>query len=238
MNKFRYGLIPLMIAAGFGASAVRADDNGDDRRFYVAPMGSYILEDKARGTSGGYGGVMAVGKRVTHGLELELLGTFNQFDTDQGKFSTPQPNSMRLFGGGAGANVYLFPSAEGIFKGLFLHVDVLRGQGRNQPGQVRDYSSTIFDPGLGWDFPLHITLGGLIAPGMTLRTEALYHLDEHNRDIIGTNNSGGQKYFSEAQFNVGLRIPLGGRSQPAVAAPPPPPPEVVPVEQPAPAAEP
>ncbi|MBV8062192.1 MAG: OmpA family protein [Nevskia sp.] len=233
MNKFRYGLIPLMIAAGFGASPVRADDNGDDRRFYVAPMGSYILEDKARGTSGGYGGVVAVGKRVTHGLELELLGTFHQFDTDQSKFSTPQPNSMRLFGGGTGANIYLAPSSEGIFKGLFLHVDVLRGQGRNQPGQVTNYSSTIFDPGLGWDFPLNITLGGLIAPGMTLRTEALYHLDEHNRDIIGTNNSGGQKYFSEAQFNVGLRIPLGGHSKPAEQPAPAPAPEVVPVEQPA-----
>ena len=238
MNKFRYGLIPLMIAASFGASAVRADDNGDDRRFYVAPMGSYTLEDKARGTSGGYGGVMAVGKRLTHGLELELLGTYTQFDTDKGKFSTPQPNSMRLYGGGAGANVYLFPSSEGIFKGLFLHVDVMRGQGKSQPGQVRDYTSTIFDPGLGWDFPLNITLGGLIAPGMTLRTEALYHLDEHNRDIIGTNNTGGQKYFSEAQFNVGLRIPLGGRSKPAAQPAPEPAPAVVPTEQPAPAPEP
>ena len=239
MNKFRHGLIPLMIAASFGAGAVRADDYGaDDRRFYVAPMGSYTLEDKARGTDGGYGGVVAVGKRVTRGLELELLGSFTQYDTNQGKFSTPQPNSMRVFGGGAGANVYLAPSAEGVFKGLFLHVDVMRGQGKNQPGQVRDYTSTIFNPGLGWDFPLNITLGGLIAPGMTLRTEALYHLDEHNRDIIGTNNTGGQKYFSEAQFNVGLRIPLGGRSKPPVEQPPAPPPEVVPVEQPAPAAEP
>ena len=211
MNKFRYGLMPLMIAATFGASAVRADDNGDDRRFYVAPMGSYTLADKARGTDNGYGGVVAVGKRVTRGLELELLGSITQFDTKQGDFATAQPNSMRLFAAGAGANVFLAPSSDSILKGLFLHVDVMRGQGRNQPGQVNDYTSTVFDPGLGLDIPLNITLGGLIAPGMTLRTEALYHLDEHNRDIIGTNNTGGQKYFSEAQFNIGLHIPLGGQ---------------------------
>ena len=145
---------------------------------------------------------------------------------------------MRLFAAGAGANVFLAPSSDSVLKGLFLHVDVMRGQGRNQPGQVNDYTSTVFDPGLGLDIPLNITLGGLIAPGMTLRTEALYHLDEHNRDIIGTNNTGGQKYFSEAQFNIGLHIPLGGRSAPPVQAAPEPAPAVVPVEQPAPAPEP
>ena len=234
MNRFRYGLIPLMIAATFGVSAVRADDSADDRRVYVAPMGSYTLADKARGTDNGYGGVVAVGKRFTRGLELEILGSFTQYDTKQGDFSTAQPNSMRAYGAGGGANVYLFPSAESFVHGLFLHVDVMRGQANNQPGPVREYTSTIFHPGLGWDFPLNITLGGLIAPGMTLRTEALYQLDSHNRDVIGTNTSGGQKSFTEAQFNIGLRIPLGGRSKPAAEAPPEPPPAVVPTEEPAP----
>ena len=234
MNRFRYGLIPLMIAATFGASAVRADDTADDRRVYVAPMGSYVLADKARGTDNGYGGVVAVGKRFTRGLELEILGSFTQYDTKQGDFSTAQPNSMRAYGAGGGANVYLFPSAESFVHGLFLHVDVMRGQANNQPGPVREYTSTIFHPGFGWDFPLNITLGGLIAPGMTIRTEALYQLDSHNRDVIGTNNTGGQKSFTEAQFNIGLRIPLGGRSKPAAEAPPEPPPAVVPTEEPAP----
>jgi outer membrane protein OmpA-like peptidoglycan-associated protein len=231
MNRFRYGLIPLMVAATFGATAVRADDTADDRRVYVAPMGSYTLADDARGTDGGYGGVVAIGKRFTRGLELELLGSFTQYDTKQGDFSTAQPNSMRVFGAGGGANVYLFPSAESFIHGLFLHVDVMRGQANNQPGPVREYTSTIFHPGLGWDFPLNITLGGLIAPGMTLRTEALYQLDSHNRDVIGTNDTGGQKSFTEAQFNIGLRIPLGGRLKPAAEAPPEPPPAVVPTEE-------
>ncbi|MDE0855439.1 MAG: hypothetical protein OSA97_13555, partial [Nevskia sp.] len=235
MNKFRYGLIPLVIAASLGASAVRADDTSDDRRIYVAPMGSYTLADKARGTDNGYGGVMAVGKRFTKGLELELLGSFTQYDTKKGDFSTAQPNSMRLYGAGAGANVYLFPSAESFIHGLFLHVDVMRGQGDNQPGQVREYTSTIFDPGFGWDFPLNTTLWGLVAPGMSLRTEALYRLDSHNRGVIGTNNTGDQKSFTEAQFNIGLRIPLGGRNKPAAEAPPEPPPAVVPTEEPPPA---
>jgi len=233
MNKFRYGLIPLMIAATFGATAVRADDTGDDRRVYIAPMGDYTLADKARGTQNGYGGVIAVGKRFTKGLELELLGSFTQYDVNQGKFDTPQPNSMRAYGAGAGANVYLFPSAESFVNGLFLHVDVMRGQADNQPGPVREYTSTLFNPGFGWDFPLNITLGGLIAPGMTIRTEALYHLDSHNRGVIGTNDVGDQKSFTEAQFNIGLRIPLGGRVKPVTEAPPEPPPAVVPTEEPA-----
>jgi len=238
MNRFRYGLIPLMLAATFGATAVRADDStsADDRRVYVTPMGSFTLADKVRGTDDGFGGGIAVGKRLTKGLELELLGNFTEYDTKQADFSTPQPKSMRAYGIGAGANLYLFPSAESVIHGLFLHVDVMRGKADKQPGPVTNYSSTLFDPGLGWDFPLNVTLGGLIAPGMTLRTEALYHLDSNNRDSIGTNDSGDrdQKAFQEAQFNIGLRIPLGGRVQPAAAAPPEPPPAVVPAEEPPP----
>ena len=105
MNRFRYGLIPLMIAASFGSANAWADP--DDRRVYIAPMGSYTLADDARGTDNGYGGTVAVGKRLTRGLELELLGNFTQFDTKKSEFSTPQPSSMRVWGGGAGANVYL-----------------------------------------------------------------------------------------------------------------------------------
>jgi outer membrane protein OmpA-like peptidoglycan-associated protein len=234
MKRFRYGLIPLMIAATFGPAVVRADDTSaaDDRRVYIAPMGTYTLADKARGTDNGIGGEMAVGKRFTRGLELELLGSYTGYSTKQGDFSTPQPKGARVYGAGAGANVFLAPSADWFIHGLFLHVDVMRGQGLDQPGPVNSYTSTLFNAGFGYDFPLHLTFGGLFAPGMAIRTEALYHLDSHNRDVIGTNTTGGQKDFTEAQFNIGLHIPLGGRSSPAAPPPPEPPTEVVPAPEP------
>jgi outer membrane protein OmpA-like peptidoglycan-associated protein len=228
MNKFRYGLIPLVIAATFGSAAARAQDT-DDRRVYIAPMGTFTLADKARGTDDGYGGEVAVGKRFTKGLELEILGSFTHYGTKQGDFSTPQPNAVRMYGAGAGANVFLAPSADWFVKGLFLHVDVMRGQAFDQPGPVNEYTSTVFNAGFGYDFPINLTFGGLFAPGMAIRTEALYHLDSHNRDVIGTNTTGGQKDFTEAQFNIGLHIPLGGR-----AGPPPPPPPPPPCQPPAP----
>ncbi len=232
-NGFRKGLIPLSIVAMFGAAAVRADDSSDDRRFYIAPMGTYTLADKVRGTDNGFGGELAIGKRFTKGLELELLGGFTEYTTKQGDFSTPQPGSMRVWSFGAGANIYLLPSSESILKGLFLHVDVMRGQAENQPGPDSAYSTTLFNPGLGWDFPLNITLGGLIGPGMTIRTEALYHFDAHNQAAIGTNTTGDpdQKSFQEAQFNIGLHIPFGGAAKPPAEAPPEPGPAVVPPEE-------
>jgi outer membrane protein OmpA-like peptidoglycan-associated protein len=198
-------------------------------------MFTYTLADKARGTDNGIGGTLALGKRVTHGLELELVGFFSDYHTKQEDFSTPQSKSMRLYGGGLGANLYLAPS---MVPGLFLHLDVMRGQANGQPGpsSAAHYGTTMFDAGLGYDVPLRFTLGGLI-DYPSLRFEALYRQDSNNKGTIGTNTNGDQHYFTEAAFNVGLRIPFGRVAAPAVEPAPPPPVQVVP-EAPAPAAPP
>jgi len=236
MNSVRHGLgFGLAAAVVVLSTSAAAQVDTSDRRFYISPMFTYTLADQARGTDDGLGGTIAVGKRLTKGLDLEVLGFYSQYDTKQDEFSSlgPQPNSARLYGGGLGANILLFPSSASFLNGLYLHADVMRGQGLNQPGKIRDYSSTIFDAGFGYDLPLNITLGGLFAPGMALRLEALYRNDGHGRGEIGTNFNGDQKYFTEAAFNVGLRIPLGGRVSPPATPPPEQPPQVVPVEQPA-----
>jgi len=229
MKRLYLGLIPLMAAAAFGTAW--ADDAPFDGRLYVAPMGSYTIADKSRGTDDGFGGTLAVGKRITRNLELELLGDFTDYDTKQGDFSTPQPKSARAYGLGGGANFYLLPSAPWYARGLLMHVDVMRGQVNGQPGPLNNYKTTLFDAGLGWDFPLDTLLGGLIGPGFTLRTEALYHLDLNNQNAVGTYVAGenGQNKFNEVQFNIGLRLPIGGH-RPA-EAPPESAPAVVPVEE-------
>lgn len=237
MKKLRFGMIAglLPLAAALGAASARADDS--DRRFYVAPMASATYGDKHRGADYGYGGALAVGKRITRGLELELLGTFTDYKVKKSDFPASQgsqPGNARLYGIGGGFNAYLAPSSE-LLKNLYLHADVQRGQGRSAPGTIRDYSTTLFDAGLGYYFELTKEPLGPFAEGLALRIEALYRLDEHSRGELGVFNGKEHKYFQEPVLNIGLRIPLGGRTPPATTPPPEAPPEVVPPE---PAAEP
>ncbi|MDB5988489.1 MAG: OmpA family protein, partial [Nevskia sp.] len=231
MSKLRFGVISLAIAAGFGTQAAGADES--DHRFYVAPMGSFTLGDRERGSKFGYGGELALGKRVTNGLELELIGTFTNFKVKQSDFPASagsQPGNAKLYGYGGGVNLYLDPSSNWL-GGLFLHLDVQRGEGRSAPGPIRSYGTTLFDAGLGYNFELTHQAWGFLPAGVALRAEALYRQDAHGKGELGTAYGNEHKYFQEAVFNIGLRIPLGAGPQPA-AEPSEPPTEVVPVEEP------
>jgi len=230
MSKFRFAAIPLAIAAAFYANTGSADD-ASDRSFYLAPMGSVTLPDHERGSSLGFGGQLAFGKRVTKGLELELIGTVTDYQTKQSDFPASagkQPSSSLLYGGGGGLNIYLAPSSSWL-SGLFLHADVQRAQGSTAPGPIRSYGTTLFDAGLGYNYQL-------FASGIALRFEALYREDAHGRGELGTAYGNQHQYFQEAVFDLGLRIPFG-RHAPIEEAPEPSAEVVPPVDEPAPVEE-
>lgn len=227
-------LYPAALGFVIASSAAWAqdDDASADRRFYVAPMGSYTFADNNRGADSGYGGQIAVGKRLTRFLDAELLGVYTNYHTKASDFPSslgPQPANSSLTGAGAGVNLRFLPETA---PGLYLHLDVMAGQGKSTPGTIRDYTTTLFDAGLGYNIPLHVTLGGLLADGMILRVEGLYRMDAHGKGELGNSFDEQHQYFQEGVLNIGLRIPLGNRKHEAPAAPEAPV-EVVPVEQPA-----
>jgi OmpA-OmpF porin, OOP family len=194
--------------ADVDTSSFSAPDSGDDdsggfttpdRRMYVAPMFSYALVDKDRETDDGMGGTIAVGKRFTSGLNLELTGFYNSMDWG----SQAAEGTFDLSGIGVGAMIFpsrAFPEVYG-FVGLYM------GQGEGHPtvppSNDFSYKTTVFTPGVGYLMPLAEFLGGY---EMSLRAEALYRHDAHTREVAGI---GGQKSFSDYVFNVGLHIPLG-----------------------------
>jgi OOP family OmpA-OmpF porin len=230
-KPFRMALAPLGIAAA--CSAAQADD---DRRFYLAPMFSYTFHDHDRGTGDGLGGELAIGKRLTRGLELELIGIYSRYGDKSGVFPAsygPQPSGSTLYGGGGGANIYLAPSSESFLKGLYLHLDVLYGEGTDMPGTVRDYHTTVFDAGLGYNWVLTHESLGPFASGIALRVEGLYRHDAHGEGDLGTGSLGNQhQYFQEGVVNIGLRIPLGRSEAPPAQPPEEQPTQVVPTEEP------
>lgn len=168
-----------------------------DRRFYVAPMFSYTLADSDRNTKDGIGGIMSIGKRLTSGLNLELTATYNELDSEV------DSQTVELTGAGAAAMIFPVQSLPGLYGILALH----HGSVKNHPTSPIastgfDYRTTIFDPGIGYLFPLTEFVGGF---DMYLRTEARYRMDAHNRRVA----MGGPKHFYEGVFNVGVLIPLG-----------------------------
>jgi len=230
MKNFRIrpqGLMLLALGSGF-ATAAHAQD--EDRRFYISPMGTYTIFDNGRSTQGdnGPGGSIAIGKRFTANVDLEVFGQYSNLPNGAaGK-------DFKLYGAGAGANIYPFPTNP-IFGGAYVRLAVSRGQGKDAQGPIADYTTTLFDAGLGYNFVISKNALGPFGPGMSLRLEALYRHDAHGRNELGI-DSGPDQYFQDLVIGLGLRIPLGGRAGAPVAAPSEPV-AVVPVEEAAPVAE-
>lgn len=195
------GLLSAMLLAG-NVWAQDDDDGGDKvqasdiahalsgRPWYVSGMFSYVDSDSDRGSKGGLGGIVSVGKKVTWGLTLELTGYYSVADAKHGGGSTD------LYGYGASALFFpsqTLPNAYGI-------VSVMRGRTENLPGPREDFGSTVFDAGIGYLQP--------ITAHMLLRAEARYRTDDKGSEPTGA--KGKNSNFAEGVYSVGLMFPFGG----------------------------
>lgn len=185
------------------------------RKLYIAPMYNYLRAAESRGTNDGMGGSIALGKSVTNGLNLELVAQYLTADPKTGN-----GDSATLTGVGIGAQVFPLNS----LPDLYIPISIMRGQVKDNPGPIPDYSTTFFDVGLGY----LIGLGkvGEFLKGSSLKVEAKYRTDAHGRESAGV-HTGQRKAFYEGIAGVGLLIPIGSA---AAAAAEPPPAEEAPVE--------
>lgn len=172
-------------------------------RFYLSPLGSYTVTEKARSTDNGVGGSLAVGKQLNPYFSVELSAQRSEFD----------PASLS----GVGLNTLFFPS-RASFYGL---VGAAYGRVEDQPGNVANYDAALIQLGAGWLFRPFNVLG----QDFFVRSEAVYRLDAHNDRRTGPSTGNGRKAFNDVLFGLGLVLPLG--AVPAPAEPPPPEPEVV-----------
>lgn len=165
------------------------------RPWYVSGMFSYVDSDSDRGSKGGLGGIVSVGKKVTWGLTLELSGYYSVADAKHGGGSTD------LYGYGASA--LFFPSR--TLYNAYGIVSVMRGRTENLPGPRDDFGSTVFDVGIGYLQP--------ITSSLILRAEARYRTDDKGGTPTGA--KGTTNNFAEGVYSVGLLFPFGGiKAQP------------------------
>jgi len=202
--SYRPGLIRCAaLAALVFASGVSAQT---DKRFYVSPMATYLLADQERGADNGYGITLSVGKKMAQSLNLEVSGFFLQADGN-GTACVGAPAGNGCDAGrkgelkGVGIGALVFPLS--VLPELFGTVKISVGQANKHPGSVANYTSTIYDTGVGYLLPL--TWLGM---DFDLRAEALYRLDAHNKPRTGQFTAA-DKQFGEALFSLGALIPLG-----------------------------
>ncbi|MDB5969228.1 MAG: hypothetical protein JWQ90_1678 [Hydrocarboniphaga sp.] len=178
------------------AGGAHGANNAIGRRFYIAPMGSYVFADKSRDTDDGYGGALALGKKLGAAFAVEASGYYNRFSDN-----LPGGNgAAETFGGGLSLLLSPLPR----FRDVYLIANGQYGVTKNLPGAPdNSYNSWLYGAGLG--YLLQLTDGGT-----ALRAEALYRVDDHKQDDAG------QKNFEDVMFNIGLMIPLGGDKKPEV----------------------
>lgn len=177
------------------------------RGLYLSPMFNYLRAAESRGTDDGMGGQLALGKSVTNGLNLELITQYLTADPKNGA----NGESATLTGVGLGAMV--FPV--NFLPDLYVPISIMRGQVKDNPGPIPDYSTTFFDIGLGYLIGLGSV--GDYLKGTSIRAEVRYRTDAHGRERAGV-HTGERKAFYEGVAAIGVLIPIGGA--PPVAAEP------------------
>lgn len=208
------GALALAAASAAPQFSAHAADEVFDNRFYVAPMGTYLLTDDDRLLKDdGFGGSLAIGKRVAPNLAIELSGQYLSADIEGAD------GSAKL--SGATLNALMFPlsglpNAFALFGGGYSH-------GSDHPGTPAKYDGALFQAGVGYLFPLSFLNDG------AFRVDARFQMDSHSEEGLG---AGGKKEFYDTVFNAGFLIPFGAKPTP----PPPEPPatEVVSLEAPPP----
>lgn len=199
--KLRFRILAALLGLFTAASAVAQGFDTErkpfleERPYYFSPVISYIIADGDRGTDDGFGTTLSVGKKITSGMTLELIGSFAQMKTDSDAAVTDN-GDFRLYGVGIGAMV--FPVQR--LPNLYTRVNLMYGEGKNQPGAVSDYDTTIFDVGLGYLFP--------VTRKLAVRAEALYRVDAHNERETGVQPKDNSDFY-DGVFSIGALYRFG-----------------------------
>lgn len=140
------------LAAALSIGLAGASEAGN----YFAPMASYVFADDERGTDDAYGGALAIGRRLTPYMGVELRASYLDYgDVKEGlsfaceNFGNNCPDDIELYGGGVGLNLYPFRGH------LYVHAEALAGNHAH------------FSGGLGYAF-------GNVFGGLSVVIEALY----------------------------------------------------------------
>ena len=200
LNKRRLAVIALS-SLGLLQMA-QADETVVDKRWYVAPYGTFLQPGGDRQSNNGWGGGMGFGKMIDKHFNVELKGFYQNL-------SGGTYGGSDMTGGIAEAQYY-------FMRDKFQPYTVFGLGGMNTSHNGKAGAGLIGEAGAGLAYE--------VSDNFLIRSDVRYRYNQN----FNANLQPGTNEFHDMVVNVGFVIPFGAKPKPVVAeAPPPPPPEPV-----------
>jgi OOP family OmpA-OmpF porin len=188
MLKKNFFTLATLSFAGFLPLAQAADPAPDDRRWYVAPFGTFIKTGGDRQASDGWGGGMGIGKMLDKHFNVELKGFYQEFGGANGPWS--------LTGGTADLQYY-------FDRDKFSPYAVVAAGGMNSCASANCGATVIGEAGVGFTYELH--------DNFLVRSDVRYRYNNN----LNAQVQPGTDEFHDMVVNVGFVVPFGDKPKPA-----------------------
>jgi len=170
--------------AGFLPLVQAADSAPDDRRWYVAPFGTFVKTGGDRQASDGWGGGMGIGKMLDKHFNVELKGFYEDFGGSNGPWS--------LTGGTADLQYY-------FNRDKFSPYAVVAAGGMNSCASANCGATVIGEAGVGFTYELH--------DNFLVRSDVRYRYNNN----LNAQVQPGTDEFHDMVVNVGFVVPFGDK---------------------------
>jgi OOP family OmpA-OmpF porin len=189
MLKKNFLLVAALSSLGFLATA-QADDLVD-KRWYVAPFGTFVQPGGDRQSNNGWGGGLGFGKMLDEHFNVELKGFYQNLSG--GKYG-----GSDMTGGIAEVQYY-------IMRDKFSPYTVLGLGGMNTSHNYKSGAGFIGEAGAGFTYE--------VSDNFLIRSDVRYRYNQN----FNANLQPGTNEFSDMVVNLGFVVPFGAKPQPVVA---------------------
>ncbi len=205
-------LLAMVALSGIAVTNVAQSEELVDKRWYVAPYGTYVKPAGDRGTDTGWGGGMAFGKMLNKYFNVEVKGFYQGLNNSNGSTVcsgglvtqgeiAPGCNSGWVQSGagrwdmtGATADLQYF-----ISRGTFSPYTVVGLGGMNTTHNGRSAAGFIGEAGAGLTYE--------VTDNFLIRSDVRYRYNNNFSNNLGS----GPSEFNDMLVNLGFVVPFGAK---------------------------
>ena len=198
---FKKQMLALVALSVLGFLQMAQADDVVDKRWYVAPFGTFVQPGGDRQSNNGWGGGMGFGKMLNEHFNVELKGFYQNLSG--GKYG-----GSDMTGGIAEVQYY-------IFRDKFSPYTVLGLGGMNTSHNFKSGAGLIGEAGAGFTYE--------VSDNFLVRSDVRYRYNQN----FNANLQPGTNEFHDMVVNVGFVVPFGAKPKAVVAEVPPPAPTPV-----------
>ncbi len=194
-------LLTAVALSSVNAISVAHADDLVDKRWYVAPFGTFVQPAGDRGDDTGWGGGLGFGKMLNEHFNVELKGFYQGLNNTTGK------GTWDMTGGTADIQYF-------ISRSTFSPYTVIGLGGMNTTHNYRSAAGFIGEAGAGFTYEL--------CDNFLVRSDVRYRYNNN----FNNNLQSGPTEFNDMVVNLGFVVPFGDKPKATVVAAPAPAPVI------------